>query len=96
MKIFISQPMRGKTAAEIKQEREKAILSAVRKYGSDVEVLDSNFKDYDGSAAKFLVKSLELLSTADVALFLPGWKEARGCRIEHIFCEEYGIEIALD
>ena len=95
MKVFISQPMRGKTDAEIKQEREKAILSAVREYGSDVEILDSFFK-FDGSAAKFLVKSLELLSTADVALFLPGWKEARGCRIEHIFCEEYGIEIALD
>ena len=55
MKVFISQPMRGKTAAEIEQEREEAILSAVREYGSDVEILDSFFKDFDGSAAKFLV-----------------------------------------
>ncbi len=96
MKVFISQPMKGKTSAEIEREREKAILSAVREYGSDVEILDSHFKDFDGSAVQFLGKAIELLGTADVALFLPGWQEARGCRIEHTICEEYGIKIALD
>lgn len=96
MRIFVSQPMKGKTVSEIEQEREKAILTAVRECGSDVEILDSHFKDFDGSAVQILGKAIELLGTADVALFLPGWQEARGCRIEHTICEEYGINIALD
>lgn len=96
MKVFISQPMRDKTDAEIKHERELAILSVVREYGSDVEVLDSFFEDYDGNAVHFLGRSIALLGDADAALFLPGWKDARGCRIEHAVCEEYGIKIAFD
>lgn len=96
MKVFISQPMRGKTDAEIRRERELATLSAVREYGSDVEILDSFFENHDGNAVHFLGKSIALLGDADVALFLPGWKDARGCRIEHAICEEYGIKIAFD
>ena len=37
MKIFISQPMRGKTDAEILAERERAIKAAKAKWGDDVE-----------------------------------------------------------
>ena len=43
MKIFISQPMRGKTDAEILAERERAIKAAKAKWGDDVEVLESFF-----------------------------------------------------
>lgn len=45
-KLFISQPMRGKTDAMIK---------------------------------------------ADIAYFASGWKDARGCKIEHTCALEYGI-----
>ena len=41
----------------------------------------------------FLGKSLELLSTADVAYFANGWQAARGCRMEHICAVEYGIKV---
>jgi hypothetical protein len=34
-----------------------------------------------------------LMSNADVALFSSEWKSARGCRMEHMAAEEYGIEI---
>lgn len=30
--------------------------------------------------------------TADVVYFAPGWKEARGCRIEHECAKEYGMD----
>lgn len=36
---------------------------------------------------------LALLSRATHAMFLPGWKQSRGCRIEHDFCEAHGIPI---
>jgi len=40
-----------------------------------------------------LGKSLELLSTADVACFSRGWENHRGSRIEHQCAVECGIEI---
>ena len=72
-KLFISQPMRGKTDEEILREREKAIASAEKHLGEKVDVIDSFFKDAPAEAKPlwFLGKSLELLSTADVAYFAP-------------------------
>lgn len=95
MKIFISQPMKGRDAEEIQKEREEAILALKEKYGEEVEIVDSFVKDFpkDANAAWFLGRSIELLSSADGALFLGNWYEARGCRIERNVCREYGIEI---
>ena len=94
-KLFISQPMRGKTDEEILRERKKAITAAERELGEKVEVIDSFFQDAPAEAKPlwFLGKSLELLSTADVAYFVPGWEEARGCRIENTCAVEYGITV---
>lgn len=95
MKIFISQPMKGRDAEEIQKEREEAILALKEKYGEEVEIVDSFVKDFpkDANAAWFLGRSIELLSSADGALFLGNWYEARGCRIERQICHEYGIDI---
>ena len=85
-KLFISQPMKGKTDDEILKEREKAIASAKRNFAEneEVEVIDSFFQSAPADARPlwFLGKSLELLSTADIAYFAKGWENARGCRIE--------------
>lgn len=94
-KLFISQPMKGKSDEEIIRERNKAIAEAERLCDDTVEVLDSFFQ-YAPADAKplwFLGKSLELLAQADVAYFAPGWADARGCRIEHQCALEYGINI---
>ena len=95
MKIFISQPMKGRDAEEIQKEREEAIPALKEKYGEEVEIVDSFVKDFpkDANAAWFLGRSIELLSSADGALFLGNWYEARGCRIERNVCHEYGIDI---
>lgn len=97
-KLFISQPMKGKTDEEILRERERAIESAQRNLGEPVEVIDSFFQSApaDASHLWFLGKSLELLSTADVAYFAQGWEEARGCRIENLCAVEYGITVIED
>ena len=97
-KLFISQPMRGKTDEEILAVREKAIASAERHLGEKVEVIDSFFQNGPAEAKPlwFLGKSLELLSTADVAYFAPGWEDARGCRIENTCAIEYGIIVIED
>ena len=93
-KLFISQPMRGKTDEEILTVREKAIKSAEKQVGEPVEVIDSFFQEAPADAKPlwFLGKSLELLSGADVAYFAQGWEDARGCAIEHDSALAYGIK----
>lgn len=85
--------MRGKTDEEILAVRSDAIQAAKDAIGEDVEVIDSFFQNAPADARPlwFLGKSIEMLSTADIAYFARGWKDARGCRIEHQCAEEYGI-----
>ena len=93
-KLFISQPMKGKSDEEILAAREQAIKEARKLGGEPVEVIDSFFQDAPTNAKPlwFLGKSLELLADADVAYFAEGWQDARGCRIEHECAKEYGID----
>lgn len=93
-KLFISQPMKDKTDEQILAERKKAIEAAEEIVGEDVEVIDSFFQSAPADAIPlwFLGKSLELLSTADIAYFAPGWSEYRGCKIEHECAVQYGID----
>lgn len=92
-KLFISQPMKDKTDEQILTEREKAIAVAKEHVGEDVEVIDSFFQSAPADARPlwFLGKSLELLSTADIAYFAPEWDKYRGCKIEHECAVQYGI-----
>ena len=93
-KLFISQPMNGRADEEIKAERTGILLKATEWLGEQVELIDSFFESapHDAKPLWFLGKSLELLSTADVAYFADGWENARGCRIEHECAKEYGID----
>lgn len=99
VRLFISQPMRGKTDEQIESEREKLVEIAEAVYfgGGGVEVIDSFFKgglDVPAGAKAplyYLSKSLELLATADVAIFAEDWQGARGCRIEHECAKRYRV-----
>lgn len=86
--------MRGKTDEEILTVRAKAIKSVEEMIGEPVKVIDSFFQSAPADAKPlwFLGKSLELLSTADVAYFAEGWNEFRGCKIEHTCAVEYNID----
>ncbi len=84
MKIMISQPMRGKTEEQIRNEREE-LVKKIEKQGH--EVVDTIFaeespKDCD-TALYYLSKSIEAIGKVDGLVFMKGWEEARGCRIEH-------------
>lgn len=97
-RLFISQPMRGKTDEEILSVREKAIESAERNLGEKVEAIDSFFQraPVDAFPLWYLAKSLELMSTADVVYFAKDWEQYRGCKIEHTCAIEYGITVIED
>lgn len=94
-KLFISQPMKGLTDEEILAERDRAMLSAAKRLGEPVLVLDSFFQNAPAEAKPlwYLGKSLQVLSEADVAYFAKGWNKVRGCKIEHLCADEYGIVI---
>ena len=97
MRVFISQKMNGLSEEEILKTREEAIRYAKNVIGlapgDTFEFIDSYFRTCpeDATPLFFLGKSLELLSTADICLFVGNWETARGCRIEHDCCLEYGI-----
>ena len=93
-KVFISQPMKGKTEEQIKMERQNLVDIITKAGGS---VIDSVFHDFDEEKYRkvplvYLSRSIDLLATADIAIFMVGWKYARGCRIEYECCKDYEID----
>lgn len=95
MKVFISQPMNGRTDADIMAERQKAVKEISELYpDEEVEVLDSFITDAPENAGPlwYLGKSLEMLSQADVAYFCKDWYKYRGCSIEHMACAKYELD----
>lgn len=91
-KVFISQPMVDKTDEQIKEERKKAIEVCKERLGEDVEIIDSFFEGapHDASPLWFLGKSIQLLSTADIAYFIKGAAKYRGCNAEYLLAVTYG------
>lgn len=89
MKIFISQPMRGKTDAEILAERERVIKAAKAKWGDDAEALESFFRGAPTEAKPlwFWDESLKVMADADAVIVCKGWSEARGCKVEIAFAD---------
>lgn len=94
-KLFISQPMAGKTDKEILAVRKLAVKQAEKSIGESVEVIDSFFQEHStfDKPLKYLAASIELLADADVAYFAKDWHKARGCKIERICALAYGIKI---
>lgn len=92
IKVMISQPMKGKTEEQIKDERAR-FTEFLKGYRNDFEIIDTIFTDEvpDGmdKLIYYLGKSIEAMSQADLVAFMPGWKNARGCRIEYMVAKEY-------
>lgn len=92
IKLFISQPMNGKTDEEILKERETAVNEARKALNDEVEVLETFFDLGEGKKPlHYLAKSIEFLADADVVYFVEGWNKARGCRLEHMCALAYGV-----
>lgn len=98
IRAFISQPMKDKTNEEIESER-KRVIEKIKEYSADeVIIIDSFFKDAPHNAKPlwYLAKSIEMLSTANLAYFVKGWNDCRGCKIEYQCAKEYGIHIIAE
>ena len=96
-KLFISQPMKGLTDEEILKAREEIKTRAEQAIGEQVELIDSFVEDYPREINKsipvrYLGKSIQFLSQADIAYFGGDWRNARGCKIEYEIANAYGIK----
>jgi hypothetical protein len=90
-KVFISQPMKGKTKDEILANRSEA-MDRLKSAIGEFELIDTYFADFDGSRLQFLGKSIgEGLALADVALFIGDWENFDGCRCEQFIAAQYKI-----
>ena len=104
-RAMISQPMAGKTDAEIVVTRERAITALE---ANGYRIVNTLFTDewYSKESMEsrgvvqiplcFLAKSLENMSLCHAAYFCKGWENARGCRIEHEAAKAYGLEIIYE
>lgn len=90
-KIFISQPMKGKTIEEIENRRKELIDMFT--FGS-VEIIDTFFKDGgDKDPLICLGEAIKLMNEANLVVFDSGWEHANGCVIEHECAVRYGKKI---
>ena len=91
---MISQPMRGKTEEQRKEDREEAIEKFNKLH---IEVVDTIFTEEApeniNGAIYYLSKSIEMLGQVDALYLMENWECARGCRIERAVAKEYGIKI---
>ena len=100
-KVMLSQPMGGLSEGEILSKKKKATEFLKNK---GYEVIDTFFddKEFNNIMDKenvtnrpmfYLAKSIEAMSACDSVYFCKGWESARGCEIEHLVAEKYGLEI---
>lgn len=97
-RLFISQPMRGKTDEEILAVRDTAKMVAENYLCEPVELIDSflhETPEVSNTAMWCLGRSLELMADADIVYFAYGWEQYRGCRIEHECAMLYGKDIMI-
>ena len=89
MKVMISQPMRGKTNEQIRKER----AELVKKLEEDgYEVVDTVFENAPSNedvAIYMLSQSIRYIGKVDAVVFMQGWENARGCKIEHEVAKSY-------
>lgn len=97
IKVFISQPMKGKSDEEIKLTRSIIERIVQKKLNNEADIIDSYFEDYPCAkghkniALKYLAKSIDKLADADVFFHLTDAGCNRGCAIEERCADYYGI-----
>ena len=93
-RVFISQPMKNRTREDIEAERKLILgeLPALAGIDGIIEIpMLSEVMVASNTPVHCLGCSVQDLSNAELAVFAPGWRNARGCAIEHAVCCLYRI-----
>lgn len=92
MKIYIAGRITGDENYKAKFEATKGYLES--EGGYDDIVLNPAIMPEGMSPADYMRICFAMLDTADVAIFLPDYKESKGAMLEHAWCEYTGKTIA--
>lgn len=95
-KLFVSVPMKGRTEEKIKASIQKMKTIAEAYEGEELELIDSYVEDdppkNNHPSVWYLGKSLEKLSEADIFIGIDTDYEWKGCFIESLVADKYGIK----
>lgn len=77
MKVFISQPLKRKTTDGLRAEEARIVSKLKERYDEDIEVVSAFTISVsaEGNPLHVPAKVIEALSTADIAIFVPGWSK---------------------
>lgn len=94
IKLYISQPMRGREYDDIIRERKQLIAdAAVALQTDDIRSLETLHRNAKTKPLAMLGRSVEQMAEADAIVFARDWRDARGCRCERMIAAEYGLRI---
>ena len=93
-RVFVSQRMRGRSEEAIDRERHLIFdalpsLTGIRER-IEVPKLDK-LTTASNSPASCVGLSIQDMANSDLVVFAPGWRDARGCVVEHAVCLLYGL-----
>ena len=96
MKVFVSQPIQGRTKDDLVSGHASTLSKGMNYLGlspaETVEVPMIGPSQLSGQHPVYcLGLNLQMMCQADVVLFEPGWTDSKASRLEHYVCEVYGI-----
>lgn len=88
MKIYISLPITGHDIEEV--EARCIYASGVIQANGHTPVSPLEVSpDHDATYAKHMGNDIAALLCCDAVVFLDGWRESKGCRLEHAAAKIY-------
>lgn len=94
--VFVSLPMAGRSKEEILSIQKKCCKIAETILEDSVVLIQSYFEyeppeHVNNHSVFYLGYSISSLASADVAVFAPGSKKCRGCKVERMIANLYKI-----
>ena len=93
MKVFYSQQPERKTTDGLREEEARIVSKLKERYDEDIEVVSASAisTSAEGNPLYVLAKVIEALSTADIAIFAPGWSKQMSVELDT--ARTYGVPI---
>lgn len=95
LKVYISGAISGRDYREVALDFEAA-QTQIRALSDFLPIspLDNGLP-LDTPWSAHMLRDLEILSTCDAVMMLPGWEHSPGCQIEKIFAERIGLRVLM-
>lgn len=93
MKIMISQPMKGKTNEQIREENAELVRKLQEEGHEVVDTVVENIPADEDAVIYMLSQSIRCIGKVDALYFRQGWEKEGSCKIEHQVVVENGKQV---